>query len=106
MVSKKVLDLIERVGLTFIGAFIAVYMYAIISSGSTVDVFSNGELIDQALTAGVAAIVPLVAGLIGFKVGDKNSASLVSAKNPEVTPPVYDVPQESPAPINNYSQEG
>lgn len=107
MVSKKALDLIERVGLTFIGAFIAVYIYGIISSGSAIGAFSNGELLDQALVAGVAAIVPLTTGLIGFKIGDKDTASIISAKNAEepATPEV-EVPQESPAPIADYSQEG
>ena len=107
VVSKKVIDLIERVGFAFIAGFISVYLYAIISSGSTVGVISNGEILDTALTAGIGAIVPLVAGLIGFKVGDKDNASLVSIKKPEPTPSqVQDFPQESPAPINNYSQEG
>lgn len=105
VISKRILDLVERVGLTFVGAFIAVYIYGILASGSTIGAFSNGELLDQALTAGVAAIVPLVAGLFGFRVGDKETASLVTVKKPE-EPEVLDVPQGNPAPIDNYSQEG
>jgi hypothetical protein len=107
MVSKKALDLIERVGLTFIGAFIAVYIYGIISSGSAIGVFTNGELLDQALVAGTAAIFPLVTGLIGFKIGDKETASIITTKKTEEPPvPTTDVPLASPAPIDDYSQEG
>lgn len=102
--SKRILDLFERVGLTFVGAFIAVYMYGILTGGSTVEALSSKELLDQALTAGVAAIVPLVSGLIGFKVGDKNTASIVSVKKKEE--PVTEPPQESPAPLYRFNDEG
>jgi hypothetical protein len=99
VMSKRVWDLIERVGLTFVGAFIAVYIYAIVAAGSTFDVFKDPDLLDKALTAGVAAMLPLVSGLIGFKIGDKDNASIVVVKEKQ-EPKDNNVPQESPAPVH------
>lgn len=99
--NKRVLDLIERVVLTFVGAFIAVYLLALSTSGSAFDTLSNRDLLDNAVTAGIAAIFPLVAGLIGFKVGDKDSASIVSVKEKQPKPVDANVPMDSPAPIEN-----
>lgn len=97
MVSKRVKDLVERVVLTFIGAFIGVYMLALAGAASATDVLSNQELLDNAITAGIASIIPLVSGLIGFRVGDKNTASIVPVKTDELLD--KDVPLESPAPL-------
>jgi hypothetical protein len=106
-VSKRLWDLIERVGLTFVGAFIAVYLTAIVAAGSTFDVFKDPDLLDKAITAGVAAMFPLVAGLIGFKIGDKDSASIVVIKEKPEEPKDLDVPQGNPAPpITPEVEEG
>lgn len=99
MVSKRIVDLVERVVLTFVGAFIAVYLLALASANSATDTLSNKELLDNAITAGIAATIPLVSGLIGFRVGDRNTASIITAK-PKKTELLDDnVPQESPAPL-------
>lgn len=97
--SKRILDLVERVALTFVGAFIAVYLLALAGAESATDTLSNKELLDNAITAGIAATVPLVSGLIGFRVGDKNTASLVTVKPKQTELLDEDVPQESPAPL-------
>ena len=100
--SKRIWDLVERVGLTFIGAFIAVYIYTIAGGQSALEAVSDKELLDKAITAGIAALVPLVTGLVGFKIGDKDTASIVTVKpkqdNAEKVMDA-DVPQESPAPL-------
>lgn len=99
MVSKRVKDLGERVILTFIGAFIGVYMLAIGGGNSATEALSNKELLDNAVTAGIAATVPLVSGLIGFRVGDRNTASIIRDKSKDNGLLDEDVPQESPAPL-------
>lgn len=99
MVSQRVKDLAERVALTFVGAFIGVYLLALAGASSATDTLSNKELLDNAITAGIAACVPLVAGLIGFKIGDKNTASIISAKPRQTELIDENVPQESPAPL-------
>lgn len=98
--SKRVKDLLERVVLTFLGAFIAIYVYTIASGQSALDAVSDKELLDKAITAGIAALVPLVAGLVGFKVGDKDTASIITAKSKPVELRDQDVPQESPSPVD------
>ncbi len=105
--SKRVLDLLERVGLTFVGAFIGVYLLALASTQSATETLSNGQLLDNAITAGIASTVPLVAGLIGFRVGDKNTASIVSARVKDKDNELVDnnVPMESPAPLFREDNE-
>lgn len=98
--SKRVKDLAERVLLTFVGAFIAVYVYTVASGQSALDAVADKELLDKAVTAGIAALVPLVAGLIGFKVGDKDTASIITATNKPMELRDQDVPQDSPSPLD------
>lgn len=104
--TKRLWDLIERVGLTFVGAFIGVYMLALAGAESATDTLSNKQLLDNAITAGIASIIPLVSGLIGFRVGDKDTASIVTAKGKTQVPTLLDedVPQESPAPLFREGQ--
>lgn len=96
--NKRLLDLVERVVLTFVGAFVAVYLFALSSTDSAFETLSNKDLLDNAVTAGIAALFPLISGLIGFKVGDKDTASIVSVKKPD--PEAEKVPMESPAPLH------
>lgn len=105
MVSKKVKDLIERVVLTFVGAFIGVYLLALAGADSATDTLSNKQLLDNAITAGIASIVPLVSGLIGFRVGDKTTASIIRDKRVESEVVDADVPKESPAPLFRKEEE-
>lgn len=100
MVSKRVKDLAERVLLTFVGAFIAVYVYTIASGQSALEAVSDKELLDKAVTAGIAALVPLVSGLIGFKVGDKDTASIITTKQKPMELRDQDVPQDNPSPLD------
>lgn len=106
MVSKRVKDLAERVALTFVGAFIGVYLLALAGASSATDTLSNKELLDNAITAGIAACVPLVSGLIGFRVGDKDTASIIRVKEKTTELVDKDVPQDSPAPLFRKEDEG
>lgn len=113
MVKRKYLVLAERVALTFVGAFIAVYLAAFSAGQVDAAFLKDPNLLAKAETAGIAAIVPLVSGLLGFRVGNKNSPSLVTANDVTMEEPVKksdgfdngyldgDVPMESPAPLNN-----
>lgn len=106
MVNRKYLVLAERVALTFVGAFIAVY-FAAFSAGQVDAAFlKDPDLFNKAKTAGVAALIPLVSGIIGFKVGDKNSPSLVTVSNKKRATDGtdytdQDVPMDSPAPVDD-----
>lgn len=107
MVSKRVKDLAERVALTFVGAFIAVYFLALASAESATETLSNKELLDNAITAGIAAVIPLVSGLIGFRIGDKDTASIISIKEPKTELLDEGVPMESPSPLfQKHEEEG
>lgn len=87
---RRIKDLAERVILTFVGAFIAVYLAAFATSGNDLSFFTDSDLLNKAGVAGIASIVPLIAGLIGFKVGDKGTASVVpSNKSEEANPFLY-----------------
>ena len=88
MVNKRrVIDLAERVALTFVGAFIAVYLAAFAAGEADIAFLKDPGLFDKAKTAGIAAVVPLVSGLIGFRVGDKGSASVIPSNKPEEVEP-------------------
>lgn len=81
---RRVIDLAERVVLTFIGAFIAVYLTAFAAGDADIAFLKDPDLFNKAGVAGIAAMTPLVAGLLGFKIGDKSTASVVpSNKAPE-----------------------
>ncbi len=84
MVTKRqVIDLSERVLLTFVGAFIAVYIAAFASGNADLAFLKDPGLFNKAGTAGIAALVPLVSGLVGFKVGDKQTASVIPSNKAE-----------------------
>ncbi len=85
--KRRVVDLVERVALTFVGAFIAIYLAAFAAGEADIAFLKDPGLFDKAKTAGIAAVVPLISGLIGFRVGDKGSASVVPSNKPEETSP-------------------
>lgn len=85
--KRKIIDLAERVLLTFVGAFIAVYIAAFAAGQADVAFLKDPGLLNKAGTAGIAAIIPLVSGLIGFKVGDKSTASVVPSNKPDEVDP-------------------
>jgi Putative lactococcus lactis phage r1t holin len=72
MNKKYMLDLLERVGFTFVQAFLAV----LIAANSIEDL--NITLVQSAWAAGVAAVLALVKGLVAKPVGDKDSAGFTS----------------------------
>ena len=91
--KRRVIDITERVVLTFVGAFIAIYLAAFYKGDADLAFLRDPNLLSKAAEAGVAATVPLVAGLVGFKVGDKQTASVVPSNaaptEPELPPMVY-----------------
>lgn len=81
---RRIVDLAERVVLTFVGAFIAVYLAAFAAGDVDLAFLKDPDLFNKAGVAGIAAVVPLISGLVGFKVGDKNTGSVIpSNKAPE-----------------------
>lgn len=104
--SKRIKELIERVVLTFVGAFIGVYMLALAGAESATDTLSNKQLLDNAITAGIASLIPLVSGLIGFRVGDPDTPSIITAKPKQTELVDENVPLESPAPLFRKEEEG
>lgn len=84
--TKRVKDLAERVILTFVGAFVAVYIAAFAAGQADVAFLKDPNLLNKAETAGIAALIPLISGLIGFKVGDKTTASVLPSNKPGDTP--------------------
>ncbi len=85
--KRRIVDLVERVALTFVGAFVAVYLAAFAAGEADIAFLKDPGLFDKAKTAGIAAVIPLVSGLIGFRVGDKGSASVVPSNKPEEVSP-------------------
>lgn len=69
-------DIAERAARTFVVAFLAVYAPVVLGSsslGGLVDL----SVADKAATAGVAALLTVVLGLVGVKLGSsKDNASL------------------------------
>ena len=99
--KRQVIDLAERVVLTFVGAFIAVYLTAFLVGNADLAFLKDPGLFNKAGTAGIAAIVPLVSGLIGFRVGDKNTASVVPSNKPEEVEPFQYQYIDSPEEIHD-----
>lgn len=85
--TRRVKDLAERVLLTFVGAFIAVYLAAFAAGEANIAFLKDPGLFNKAKTAGIAALVPLVSGLIGFRIGDKATASVIPSNKPEEVEP-------------------
>jgi len=83
MTYRRIIDLAERVVLGFVGAFVAVYIAAFAKGQTDLAFLRDPDLFDKAQVAGMAAIVPLVSGLLGFRVGDKNTASVIPSNKPE-----------------------
>lgn len=98
LTKRRILDTAERMLLTFIGAFIAIYITAYMKGDVDLAFLKDPGLFSKALSAGIAALVPLVSSLIGFKVGDKGTGSVIpSNKAEEVDPMPYryvDKPEE------------
>lgn len=81
--KRRVKDLVERIVLTFVGAFVAIYIAAFAAGDADIAFLKDPNLFNKAGTAGIAALVPLVSGLVGFRVGDKQSASVVPSNKSE-----------------------
>lgn len=82
MKYRRIIDLAERVVLTFVGAFVAVYLAAFAAGDADIAFLRDPDLFNKAGTAGIAALVPLISGLLGFRVGDKNTASMIPSNRP------------------------
>jgi hypothetical protein len=104
MVSrKKFYDLAERVVMTFVGVFVALYIPTMTSAQSLADLYDKSAL-EKATTAGIAGSAVMLAGLFGFNVGDRKTASLLPELKKESWeigsgPVDKDAPQDSPAPL-------
>ncbi len=69
-------DLLERTVRTFLQALLAV----VVASGTNVYDVSMWQ---AAATAGLAAVFALLLGVVGGKVGDPNTASLLRSTTPD-----------------------
>lgn len=97
LTKRRVIDISERVLLTFVGAFIAIYLAAFAKGDAELAFLKDPGLFNKAAEAGIAAVVPLISGLVGFKVGDKATASVVPSNKSEDVPMPYryvDVPEQ------------
>lgn len=84
--------LIERVLMTFVGAFVATYLNVLIGASSTptpvlgqvgdlLKTLEDLSLLHKAVAAGLLALFQMAASvLIGSRVGDKNSPDLVPSR--------------------------
>ncbi len=75
--SKFVRDLAERVGATFVMAFLALYLPPLLMDGAAVENLADLSVLSKAATAGVAAMLSLIKGLLAQRYGNPESASLV-----------------------------
>jgi hypothetical protein len=74
--SRYILDLIERVGWTFLQAFGA----ELVASGwFTVDGVTDLSVLQKAGIAGIAAVLSVIKGLVAKGVGSPNTAALLPA---------------------------
>lgn len=91
--NKKFVDLAERVVITFVGAFVTLFVTTILASGSLHSV-ADLDVLDKAAVAGIAASAPLIVGLVGFNVGDRSTASIVKLPVEQDVPAEPEVPTE------------
>lgn len=80
MTKRYIRDLVERVGSTYVQAFVGL----LLASGFGVDGVLDLSLVVKAGIAALPAALSLVKGLLARTVGDQESASL--AKPPIITP--------------------
>lgn len=77
MISKDaVKDIAERAGRTFVVAFLAVYAPVVLGAGSLGGLVDL-SVADKAATAGVAALLSVVLGLLGVKAGSSRDDASV-----------------------------
>lgn len=74
--SKFVRDMLERVGATFVMAFLALYVPALVSDSATAETLFDLSVLSKAAVAGVAAALSLVKALVAKRLGAPDSASL------------------------------
>jgi Putative lactococcus lactis phage r1t holin len=75
--SRYVLDLIERVGWTFLETFGAV----LVASGFfTIDGVTDLAIVEKAAIAGIASVLAVIKGLVAKGVGSPNTAALLPAQ--------------------------
>lgn len=79
MTARFIRDLVERVGSTYVQAFLGL----LLASGFAVDGVVDLSLVVKAAVAALPAALSLVKGLLARSVGDRESASL--AKPPITT---------------------
>lgn len=110
MVSKKkVYDLVERVAMTFVGVFAALYIPVMVNADSLAELYDK-NMVEKAATAGIAGTTVMLVGLAGFNVGDRKSASIVPSLKKESwkigkEPADHDAPKDSPAPLTEEELE-
>lgn len=69
-------DAAERIGATFVIAFLALYVPALLTDGATAETLIDLGVLGKAAVAGAAAALSLVKALLATRVGDGGSASL------------------------------
>lgn len=69
MVHPKYIDIAERVLLTWFATFLTSYAPEVLGS-NTLAGLVNMDLMNKSATAGVSAVIMLVANLFGLKVGN------------------------------------
>lgn len=75
--GKLVLDLADRAAFTFLAAFVAVYLPAILAlNGGNWGSLADLSLLQKAAVAGGAGVATLLKGVIGSFFGDKNSGAI------------------------------
>lgn len=95
--KRRIIDVGERVLFTFIGAFAAVYIAAFAAGEADIAFLRDPGLFDKAKAAGIVATLALAKGVIGTRIGDKGTGSIVPSNKSEevvVLPYVYSEPNE------------
>lgn len=97
---RRLKDITERVVVTFVGAFIGIYLFAFAQGQADLAFLRDPGLFEKGKQAGIAATVPLVLGLFGLRIGDKNTGSIIPSNKPLETPGEPDkVENPEPAPV-------
>lgn len=100
VINRRVKDIAERVIFTFVGAFAAVYIAAFAAGQADVAFLRDPGLFQKAQAAGIVAALALGKNLVGLKVGDKNTGSVIPSNKPEdVDPFIYQY-------LDNPTKEG
>ena len=68
-------DITERVGATFLMAFLALYVPALLSDSATAETLFDLSVLSKAAVAGAAAALSLVKGLLASRLGSGSASA-------------------------------